>query len=169
MIWLLHFVVTILSLSLLFMSPAFSFIFLIYLITLGIWGVKKKGWLNGLREPLKAILLCLFLSILVISQIVSPIFPLIPEIGRNLPANFSQADKEFNERTQKLFPLGADEKIIIEFLENQNFKYYSSDQGKGATFKKPVFPCDLFWNVSWKSDMDKKITEIHGKYGGRCL
>ena len=91
----------------------------------------------------------------------------VPEIGRNLPANFSAAKIIFQKRVESLFPIGSREKDIIEELEKQGFKV--NLQTKSALYKKPCLVCEKIWKIYWETDRNKNILSISAIPNAICL
>jgi hypothetical protein len=96
-----------------------------------------------------------------------------PQIGRNLPSAFDDANRAFDARVDERFPIGSSEDTLVAELKREGFKV-SENTTEAATFKffalydAPGLPCRLFWKVLWTSD-DGKITAIAGRYSGVCL
>lgn len=89
-----------------------------------------------------------------------------PEIGRDLPDNFADADIEFKRRVKAEFKLPMPEHELTAWLEAQGFKVDSNN--RFAIYEKPDLVCTLVWFFSWET-FDKLVTDINPVYGGRCL
>lgn len=95
-----------------------------------------------------------------------------PPLASNLPADFGDAEKEFDRRIQTEFPIGSStDKVSLE-LTRQGFKA-SPDCGDSPSthvnsFHKGSFPCDLVWNVVWRDGADGKVTAMKGVYFAAC-
>jgi hypothetical protein len=95
-----------------------------------------------------------------------PPFPFIPEIGRNLPSDYTKAENIFVERVKNTFPVQTKEAYVIHSLEEQGFLI--NHNTKEAYFSKSVFPCLLTWKINWSSESDS-ITRIDAMFRGSCL
>jgi hypothetical protein len=97
----------------------------------------------------------------------------IPDLGRNLPSDFADANHAFDARIQDRFPIGSSEAALLTELEQEGF-VVSDSTVDPATYKsvaiydRPGLPCRLTWRVFWSSE-DSKISAISGHYGGVCL
>lgn len=90
----------------------------------------------------------------------------VPEIGRNLPGNFEEADQEFQRRVAKRFSLPMATTDLIDVLRGQGFKV--ADDAPRSVFTKSGFPCELNWHISW-TDHDGKVIAISSRYGAVCI
>lgn len=93
-------------------------------------------------------------------------FVLPPEIGRDLPADFHQADLLFKERVAKSYLSGTRESELVTRLKSDGFSVLAEQQL--ASFSKTDFPCTLRWLITWKS-MDQRVTKLEGRYDSSCL
>lgn len=89
-----------------------------------------------------------------------------PEIGRNLPKNFHEADLLFKDRVARHYALGTHESELITQLMSEGFNVLPEHQL--ASFKKNTFPCALRWVVTWVS-VDARVTKVEGRYDSSCL
>lgn len=137
---------------------------------------------------LKKILLGAFLAFVAIAiagyLLLFPPYPFPPEIGRNLPAVFTEADLEFQQRLSDRYPLPVKESELLLDLEKQGFEtvdiretglFKLVEKGgqydlpdKMVSFEKQAFPCTLVWSVKWWATGDT-VTRIDGKFYGICL
>jgi hypothetical protein len=97
----------------------------------------------------------------------------IPEIGRDLPADFVDANHAFGARVQGRFPIGSSEVALIDELKHEGFTISDSNVQPEtyksiALYDRPGLPCRLTWRILWSSE-DAKISAIAGFYGGVCL
>lgn len=90
----------------------------------------------------------------------------LPDIAKNLPSNFADADEEFNERVQARYNNGIDTVELTDQLKEEGFDV---DTGGTAQVTRSKFPCTLIWRVTWTNDIAAKATNIEGSYGGSCL
>jgi hypothetical protein len=125
-----------------------------------------------------AFVACLY--VVLYSPFVTP-----PSIGQNLPSNFEEADKVFQDRVRKEFPGSINEAELVNKLREQGFKIkYVIEKGVNtgfAKFSKSFFPCTLEWRISWNISGDGdpanikaknpaiNATNVKGLYGGTCL
>jgi len=108
---------------------------------------------------------CVFLS-LVGGSLLSGCGSGGPEIGRGLPAKYAEAEPLFDQRVKDRFPLGTDEKRLIEELKNQGFEVLPTYDGvKDATFKRGWI-VQTIWSVRWRAN-GNQVTEVWGVYAGR--
>jgi len=105
------------------------------------------------------------LFLLLYLMLFSP-FPLVPEIGRDLPPKYSEGRSVFLERVKNHFPVQSNEADMIHKLEDQGFTVNSKT--KEAYFSKSRFPCQLNWRISWLSE-GGLITSVDASYGSACL
>ncbi len=89
-----------------------------------------------------------------------------PEIGRNLPANFHEADLLFNDRVVRSYAPGIQEGELIARLKSDGFSVIAEHQL--ASFSKTDFPCTLRWLITWES-ADQRVTKVEGRYDSSCL
>ena len=108
----------------------------------------------------------IFLLFFALYLTLSPPFPFVPEIGRNLPSNFEEAEKVFIERVRSTFPIQTKETYIIHNLEEQGFQV--NLKTKVAYFSKSTVACLLEWRINWSSKKDS-ITKIDARFRGSCL
>lgn len=117
----------------------------------------------------KALLRGLFFFALVISAgylLLFPPLPLPPEIGRDLPNNFSEAKQQFERRVKAEFQLPISEGELTSRLEAQGFTVITDNNF--AVFEKPRFLCTLVWRVHWETQ-DVIVSSLSTVYGGICV
>ena len=93
----------------------------------------------------------------------------VPEIGRNLPSNYAQANAVFDKRVRTRFPVGTDETRLSEELNRQGFDllpHHLDDGVRDATFIKSEGPFETIWSVRWRVS-NSKVSEIWGVHGAR--
>jgi hypothetical protein len=130
----------------------------------------------GTRAASSRCLICAALNWLMLVPItlgVSGCAASQPQIGRNLPSAFHDANVAFDERVKERFPIGSSESALLAELKHEGFKVSESTTEAAAfnffaLYDAPGFPCRLFWKVLWTS-ADAKITAIAGRYSGVCL
>jgi hypothetical protein len=98
-----------------------------------------------------------------------------PRLGRDLPANFADANRAFDERIRARFPVGSSEGPLRDELRVEHFKISAltpaAGQGFGFSAQRggEIFPaCDLTWTVLWSADAGR-ITRIGASYYATCL
>ena len=91
----------------------------------------------------------------------------LPELARNLPQGWAEADLAFKERVRNRFPVGTPQKDVVDALESQGFTI--APDGKRASFEQPNIVCRLTWRIFWATDEVQNIRRIDGVYGGICL
>lgn len=89
-----------------------------------------------------------------------------PELGRNLPSGFAEADAEFARRVTAAFPLPIPENDLVSQLSRQGFNIHFDKSA--ATFKTDQFPCNKLWRIGWNAS-DGLVTNLTAKYGAACL
>ena len=94
-------------------------------------------------------------------------FPRTPALGRDLPANYVEAERVFDRRVKERFPRGTSEDTLKAEVLKQGFKLlpaYSNTQDatayRGWIIKR-------LWSVRWRAERGL-ITEIWGVYGSRA-
>ncbi len=95
-----------------------------------------------------------------------PPLPIPPEIARQLPGNFAEADEEFARRVSATFPLPITVSALTTRLSAQGFSV--KVEAKVATFSKSKFPCTLNWRIHWEA-IDGTVSGLTSKYGAVCL
>ena len=95
-----------------------------------------------------------------------PPLPRPPEIGRNLPSSFAEADEEFGRRVKATFLLPLTVENLTARLSEQGFSVNAKNSV--AVFKKQKFPCTLIWRIHWETEHDS-VSVLSSKYGGVCL
>lgn len=93
-------------------------------------------------------------------------FVLPPEIGRDLPANFHEADLLFKDRVERSYAPGLPESAFIARLTSEGFTVLAEHQL--ASFSKTDFPCTLRWLITWESAAGR-VTKVEGSYDSSCL
>lgn len=127
-----------------------------------------------MKKPLKisltAIGFILLLLVIVWLTFISPpkiIFQIgLPDIAKDLPSNFADADEEFNQRVQAKYTDGMS---VIDLTEQLKEEGFDVDTGGFAQITKSKFPCTFKWQVTWTNDIAARATNIKGNYGGSCL
>lgn len=92
-----------------------------------------------------------------------------PAIARNLPSNFEEAERVFNERVQRSFTIGMSEQELIRQLSTQGFDVIKTDKTSGAVFKESQLICTLVWDISWVAGDDGQVSSIRSGYKGMCV
>ena len=88
-----------------------------------------------------------------------------PEIGRDLPAEYADGTRVFDQRVKQRFPLGSSEQAMVEELERQGFRRSAAFSGvEDATFTRDELITETLWSVRWRAQAGR-ITEIWGVYG----
>ena len=90
----------------------------------------------------------------------------VPELGRDLPANYAEGERLFNARLQARFPSGSDAGTVAETLRQQGFTVQQTAAGGRATFSDGQIPVASVWTIGWDA-ADGRLTRIWGVYGGR--
>lgn len=93
-------------------------------------------------------------------------YPRPPVIGRDLPSNYAEGEKVFNDRVKAKFPIGMSEAELLKELRRQGFSVWS-DPDK-ADFKMATVTRGLIfrnlWSVRWRTKANQ-IEDIWGVYG----
>jgi hypothetical protein len=88
-----------------------------------------------------------------------------PEIARDLPRDYAQGERVFEDRLKQRFPISSNEADLVAELMRQGFEMKSSRDARYANFSDDAFPVTTVWRIIWKAS-DGKITEISGiRYG----
>ena len=91
----------------------------------------------------------------------------LPKTARDLPANFKQAELEFDNRVRSQYEEGTSEVDLVSKLEKDGFKTDINNKTGGVS--RNGFPCALKWWITWKTSASGDVTELSGHYGGVCL
>ncbi len=98
-----------------------------------------------------------------------------PRLGRDLPANFADANRAFDERVRARFPVGSSELLLRDELRAEHFKIGAVTPKGSAGYQfnaehgGSIIPaCDLEWTVYWAAD-DGRIVRIGASYYATCL
>jgi hypothetical protein len=95
-----------------------------------------------------------------------PPLPRLPEIARDLPSNFAEADEEFGSRVKAAFPLPLAVDDLAARLSEQGFSV--NTENSLAVFETRGFPCALIWRIHWETE-DESVSALSSIYGGVCL
>lgn len=93
-------------------------------------------------------------------------YPRTPLLGRNLPSNFDEGEREFDQRVKVQFPVGTHEADVVEALRRQGFRVDPTsplDSCKSASIRQGLVIQKL-WSVRWHAT-DARIDKIWGVYG----
>ncbi len=93
-------------------------------------------------------------------------YPRTPELGRHLPSNFEEGEREFDQRVKAHFPVGTHEAEVVMALRRQGFRFDPAsplDSCKSASIRQGIVIQKL-WSVRWHAT-DARIAEIWGVYG----
>lgn len=91
-------------------------------------------------------------------------YPRTPALGRDLPSNYAEGEKAFDERVKATFPIGMSEALLLQELRNQGFRCNaSSPECKSATVTQGLIFRRL-WSVRWRAKEDQ-IEDVWGIYG----
>ncbi|HEY4162195.1 MAG TPA: hypothetical protein VGM59_03975 [Dongiaceae bacterium] len=93
--------------------------------------------------------------------------PPLPELAKDLPANFEEADATFKKRIHDSFPIGSHGRDVASMLVIQGFAI--SPDGKAASFEQPGLVCRRAWRIFWEADRADAIRRIDGVFAGICL
>jgi hypothetical protein len=88
-----------------------------------------------------------------------------PEIGKNLPPPYREAEPMFDARVKERFPVGISEDEVVRALERQGFGRSASHKGvEGVTFTRNDLVMKTIWSVRWRAT-NGRIDEIWGVHG----
>ncbi len=93
-------------------------------------------------------------------------YPRTPLLGRNLPSNFDQGEREFDRRVKAQFPVGTQEADVAEALRRQGFRWNPAiplDACRSMSIRQGIVIQKL-WSVRWRAT-DQAIDDIWGVYG----
>lgn len=90
-------------------------------------------------------------------------YPRTPLIGRNLPSNYDEGERIFDERVRATFPIGSSEAALIQALRRQGFSVDPGPRWASATIKRGLI-IKTIWSVRWRAEADR-VREIWGVYG----
>lgn len=91
----------------------------------------------------------------------------LPEIARDLPSNFKEANNEFKRRVQETYSNDLSVAELTKNLRESGFEV--NDEDEYASISRDKFPCKLIWRITWTNDLSDGINDIKGIYGGSCL
>jgi hypothetical protein len=85
-----------------------------------------------------------------------------PQIGKDLPIKYLEAELIFDARVKERFPLGTREAEVVRVLEEQGFVRTTTSRGvASATFTRNDVVMKTIWSVRWRV-AHGLITEIWG-------
>jgi hypothetical protein len=98
-------------------------------------------------------------------------FHSFPPIAATLPGEESDFNRELDERIRALFPAGASEEKLIDYLASQNFKpeWRRRDDSNASDFVWNGLLCRRAVRVIWRADAAGALTEVGGAYESSCL
>ena len=91
-------------------------------------------------------------------------YPRTPALGRDLPSNYAEGEKVFNERVRTNFHIGMSESYLLTELRKQGFRCdpLRSDCKSASLMRGLIFK--HLWSVRWRARADQ-IEDIWGMYG----
>jgi hypothetical protein len=92
----------------------------------------------------------------------------LPPLVHGLPAGFAAGDRVFKARVQHDYPVGSDERRLVEGLTAQGFTIVASSQESSASLRRFMGCGDRVWRVDWRADR-KKLTRVFAIYDADCL
>jgi len=93
-------------------------------------------------------------------------YPKRPALGHDLPSNYAEGTKVFDERVKAKFPIGMSEAELLKELQSQGFSVWSDPNKadhKTATVTRGLIFRNL-WSVRWRTK-ENQIEDIWGVYG----
>ena len=93
-------------------------------------------------------------------------YPRPPALGRDLPSNYAEGERVFDERVKARFPIGMSEAELIKDLASQGFSVWSDPDKadlKTATVTRGLIFRNL-WSVRWRVKSEQ-IEDVWGVYG----
>jgi len=92
----------------------------------------------------------------------------VPDLGRDLPPNFSDGERVFDQRVKARFPIGMSESELIAELQREGFDLRPSvDDVQDASFVRSQLIFQTIWSVRWRATAGA-VSEVWGVYGGRA-
>ena len=93
----------------------------------------------------------------------------VPEIGRELPTDQAEANEAFDQRIKRRFPVGTDERRLVQELNRQGFKLVVKQSGwREAKFTTNYLVVEMIWSVRWRAS-NSIVREIWGVHFGHGL
>ena len=90
-------------------------------------------------------------------------YPRTPSIGRDLPSNYDEGERAFDERVRARFPIGTSEACLVKELRSQGFSIVFSPKMADATITRGLI-MKTIWSVRWRAREDR-LEEVWGVYG----
>ena len=93
-------------------------------------------------------------------------YPRTPLLGRDLPSNFDEGERVFDQRVKAQFPVGIAESEVVDHLLRQGFRMNPAsplDRCGSASIRQGLVIQKL-WSVRWRAT-EGRIDEIWGVYG----
>ena len=88
----------------------------------------------------------------------------VPALGRDLPSNYAEAEKVFDERVKAEFPVGMSEDRLVAELRKLGFRCNPDQPAcKSATVTRGLVFRHL-WSVRWRASNDQ-VDDVWGVYG----
>ena len=91
-----------------------------------------------------------------------------PSMAEGLPKTFAPNSPEFDMRVKERFPVGSNESLLIEELQNEQFKISFNGSVRSATFKSHSIACGETWVIQWTTD-NERLRKIDGSYRQVCF
>ncbi|HUO98579.1 MAG TPA: hypothetical protein VMU01_07910 [Rhizomicrobium sp.] len=89
----------------------------------------------------------------------------LPALARDLPKDARAAGAAFRSRVARRFPAGTSGADMAKELTREGFRIGAG--GDSASLKRTVFPCEIEWNVRWKTESGK-IARTDASYALHC-
>lgn len=124
------------------------------------------------KRGVRLFALCVLLPIIVLvcftDRKQTPIPPMlqVPPMLQGLPANYEEAEAQFQARLNEKLTLPFSEQDLIDWLSLQGFGVNAEFQI--ARFSKRGTACNSFWDVRWKSHANL-VTWLDADVGAICL
>jgi hypothetical protein len=95
----------------------------------------------------------------------------LPAIAATLTGNEADFTEEIDERIRELFPIGADEKRLIDYLKTEGFapEWRQRDDVNAARFVRDGLLCQKTVRVLWRASATGVLTEVGASYFSRCF
>jgi hypothetical protein len=93
-------------------------------------------------------------------------YPRKPSLGRDLPSNYAEGRKVFDERVKGAYPIGMSEADLVGDLRSKGYSIEvpanEADWGCATILRGVIF--QHIWSVRWRARAGK-IDDIWGVYG----
>jgi len=93
----------------------------------------------------------------------------LPALAADLPTSNATARQDFALRIHARFPVGSDERALMQELWAEGFGRPGQNDGRHwASLERHDLVCSKAWTVTWTADDSGHLTAVEGTYIPSC-